>query len=368
MLLLMLSCCLAMLAYSRICITCLSHHVAKLALSAAKTGTACFTGKTDDQKPNVRCNSAQSQPVQQQGPDISRLDPALQQQSDHAGNAHLGNIVIKPHSNKKVWWTCDQCPDGHLHSWEAAVSSRTGGSGCSQCCGRKVCKHNSLATKALKVAAQWDYEANDSTPNNVVALSSTPVGWRCNVCGHPWRARIACRVSRNRTGCSKCGNGARSKKHIKHPTFAESQSPHSKAVLAESDHERNAMQENFPHNVTLKSRKQIFWLCHKCPAGQEHSCFAEPYRRTSRSQPGCPFCAGQAACKRNSLPSLYLEIAADCDHATNTKQPSDYPASSHHLAWWSGPQGGGWQQRIDSRTNGVHQRTARLKRIQQRQL
>ena len=298
------------------------------------------------------CESAQGQFVQQQGPDISCLDPALQQQWDHAANAHLGNIVIKPHSSRrKVWWTCDQCPDGHLHSWEATVSHRTAGTGCPQCSSHKVCKHNSLATKAPKVAAQWDYEANDSTPNDVVAQSNTSVGWRCDVCGHPWTATIDSRVSKLKTGCPQCCNNTKTNKRIKHPTLAECQNPHSKAVLAEWDHERNPLQRNFPHNTTLRSCKRIFWLCQKCPAGQEHSWSAQPNCRTGRSKTGCPFCAGRAFCKCNSLPSLYPDIAAEWDYAKNNDNPNDYTARSNSPAWWCSPQRGSWRQRIDSRTD-----------------
>ena len=358
------SCCLALPAYST-CHICLNLHVAKLALSAAETGTA---GKAWDPKPDVRYDSGQGQPIQQQGPNISHLDPCLQQQWDHAANAHLGNLDIKPHSNRKVWWTCDQCPDGHLHSWEARVDNRSDGTGCPQCSGHKVCRHNSLATKAPEVAAQWDYEANDGTPDDVVALSNTTVGWRCNVCGQPWTATINSRVSKRKTGCPQCVRSSKTQKRVKQPTFAECLDPHSNAVLAEWDHERNPPQGNFPHNITLQSNKQIFWLCTKCPAGQEHSWSAPPNNRTGRSKSCCPFCARQAVCKCNSLPSLYPAIAAEWDYAKNTQQPSDYTASSSFEAWWVSPQRCGWQQSIDSRTSVVHQRTARLKRIQQRQL
>ena len=313
--------------------------------------SCCHAGKGWNQKPVVRCDSAQGQPVQQQGPDISRLHPALQQQWDHAANAHLGNIDIRPYSNKKVWWTCDQCPDGHLHSWEATVYHRTAGSGCAQCSSRKVCKHNSLATKAPRVAAQWDYEANIGTPDDVVTQSNQAVGWRCDVCGDKGSAPPGRRVSKNKAGCSKCGDQAKTKKKVKYPTFAECQDPHSKAVLAEWDHERNPPQGNYPHNITLKSSKQIFWLCHKCPAGQEHSWSAMPKDRTGRGKPGCPFCAGQAACKCNSLQALYPDIAAEWDYGKNEGQPSDYSACSHHPAWWVSPEQGSWQQRIDSRTD-----------------
>ena len=101
--------------------------------------------------------------MHQEGPDISLLDPALQRQWDHAANAQLGNIVVKPHSHR-VWWTSDQCPVGNPHSWSAAVYHRTNGTlGCPQCTSHKVCKHKSLASKAPRVAAQWDYEEEDGT-------------------------------------------------------------------------------------------------------------------------------------------------------------------------------------------------------------
>ena len=40
---------------------------------------------------------------EQPGPDISRLAPHLQQEWDHAANAHLGSIIIAPQSIKKAW-------------------------------------------------------------------------------------------------------------------------------------------------------------------------------------------------------------------------------------------------------------------------
>ena len=304
--------------------------------------------------------------MQQKGPDISHLDPALQMQWDLVKNAHLGNKIIRPYSNKEVWWTCDQCPDGHLHSW-SAVCNRTNGNGCPQCSGRKVCKHNSLATKAPKVAAQWDYEENDGAPDSVVAQSHRVVSWLCDACGHRWSATPHARVSKKRSGCPGCAKVARTKKRTKHPTFAECQDPEVRDLLVQWDHIRNAAKNNFPHNTRLRSAKQIDWLCTQCPAGQQHSWSTKPYQRTSHNKSGCPFCAGQSACRCNSLQALYPAIAAEWDYSKNTSQPSDYPASSNYLAWWSSPQRGSWQQTIHSRTNGVHQRTARPQRVQQRQ-
>ncbi|KAL3137175.1 hypothetical protein ABBQ32_006742 [Trebouxia sp. C0010 RCD-2024] len=131
----------------------------------------------------AQCQSDQRQHVQQATSNISILDPDIQQQWDHAGNAHLGNMTIKPCSNRKVYCACDQHPDGHSHNWVATVSNRTKGRGCPQWTGQKVCKHNSLATKAAAVAAQWDHEANNGTPDSVVAHSCTKNSWHCGVCG-----------------------------------------------------------------------------------------------------------------------------------------------------------------------------------------
>ena len=309
----------------------------------------------------MSCFATQYQHTQREGPDISRLTPGLQKQWDHAANAHLGNIVITPQSHRKVRWICTQCPDGYLHSWSAAVSNRTLGRDCPQCSGHKVCKHSSLATKAPGIAAQWDYDVNDGTPDTILAHSHRMIGWLCDVCGHKWSAAPKDRVSRSKTGCPRC---AVPQKWIKRPTFAENQHP----LLAEWDHKRNARLNNFPHNTRLKSCKQIWWLCTKCPAGQEHSWSARPKDRTGSNLTGCPVCAGRVACRCNSLQTLYPDIAAEWDHAKNSGHPSNYTAGCGHEAWWLSPQHGSWQQNIHSRTSEVQQKIKRLERIQQREI
>ena len=245
--------------------------------------------------------STQQQQAQQGGPDLSKLDLTLQQQWDVTANAHLRSIAITPYSRKKVWWLCDQCPDGHVHSWLASVDSRSSGTGCPQCSGHKVCKHNSLATKAPGVAAQWDYEANDGTPNTIVAQSHQRAHWLCHACGHLWGGRISHRVSRG-TGCPECAKKV--KKWTRRPSFA------CHSLLAEWDHSRNSVRGNYPDSTTLQSNKQIFWLCHNCRAGQQHSWSARPGHRTGRYKSGCPFCAGRLACRCNSLQALYPDTAA----------------------------------------------------------
>ena len=79
-----------------------------------------------------------------------------------------------------------------------------------------TCARNSLATKAALVAAQWDPDANDGTPDTVVSQSNQKVGWCRGVCSHKWFATPGQRVSLG-TGCPQC---ARFKKWTRRPSFA----------------------------------------------------------------------------------------------------------------------------------------------------
>ena len=225
-----------------------------------------------------------------------------------------------------------------------------------------MCKHNCLRTIAPWAAAQWDHEANAAlgTPDTFIAQSNKPAGWHCQVCGRRWTATPNARVN-NQSGCRQCAPRGTV---TKHPTFAGCQHP----LLTEWDHKRNEACANYPHNTTLRSNKQIYWLCTKCPAGQEHSWSAEPMSRTGRKQSGCPVCAGQAACQCNSLQALLPDIAADWDHGRNKSLPSDYTAQSHHLAWWYTPQRGSGQQTITARTGNVIRQSATAKHRQQQRM
>ena len=260
---------------------------------------------------------------------------------------------MAPYSNKKVWWQCDQCPDGHLHSWLATVYSRSEGRGCPQCSGHKLCQHNSLATKRPLIAAEWHPTRNKFSPEDVSALSNQSAVWQCQVCSHAWTAVVKQRVAKG-TGCPMCNTGfGRAKK--RHPTIAENNGP----LLTEWDHCRNATLSIFPDKVRLRSQKKVFWLCPHCPAGQEHSYSATPNHQNSKT--GCPFCSGLQACKCNSLQTHYPELTSTWEFTKNKGTPDDHTAHSTYMAWWLSSDGKTWQQSIDSRTGTIN--AARKKRL-----
>ena len=127
-------------------------------------------------------------------PDIDDLSPHLQLEWHPDNDALLGGIKVTPHSNRKVLWSCSNCPAGCPHIWASTVNNRTQGRKCPYCQGRKVCKHNSLATKAPKQSRYWNHSKNIKTPEQTLAGSNSRADWKCPDCQHEWQAQIAKRV------------------------------------------------------------------------------------------------------------------------------------------------------------------------------
>ena len=279
---------------------------------------------------------------QQQGPDISLLSPRLQHQWDHARNAHLGNILIKRHSNRKVWWQCGQCPDGHPHVWEARLTDRSRGSSCPFCTSQRVCQHNSLASKHPDVAAEFS-DRNQGTAHDFTAGSGEEVVWQCKH-GHEYIAAIHQRTSKN-SGCPDCfAIRQSSQPQQQHPVLVDSPHP----VMHLWDIELNAKEDLDPHTLKCRSTKTCHWVCHCCPKGRPHRWQAPAYRVCLGS--GCPCCSSRKVCICNSLQSLFPEVAAEWDYTCNTGTPNDYPAGSGSKVWWYNDKRGSFQTQIRHQT------------------
>jgi len=173
--------------------------------------------------PEVRRQATAAQPQKQQGkrlnvglPDNSELSPQLQQEWHPDNNALLGGTKIKPHSKRKVLWSCPNCPAGCPHVWKSAVYSRTNGTKRPYCQGKSVCQHSSLATRAPRQTRYWNH--------------------------------------------GSVGNS------YKQPTIEAAQHP----LLLEWDYERNSKDGIHPQNTTLGSKRLVHWVCHNCPKGQLH--------------------------------------------------------------------------------------------------
>jgi hypothetical protein len=134
--------------------------------------------------------------------DLATLDPGLAADWDQARNGSMTPMDITQFSSRKVWWKCQ--PRGHV--WKATVSSRSHGSGCEGCSGRRaVAGETDLETLRPDLAAEWDHRANTLLPHQVTLGSGKKVWWLCKK-GHSWDAIVSSRV--RGSGCSKCaGHG-----------------------------------------------------------------------------------------------------------------------------------------------------------------
>ncbi|DBA68592.1 TPA: hypothetical protein ACH3X2_013530 [Trebouxia sp. C0005] len=300
---------------------------------------------------SVDSTPQQKRPQLDPGPNISLLAEELQNQWHDRLNVHLGNVLIRPASRRKVWWSCDQCPDNFPHIWEATVLNRTYGTGCPFCSGRAVCQHNTLARKAPGVALFWDTKKNRPiSPDQVTVFSNMRAHWKCSACLHEWQTTVIGKA-RCKSGCPKCalalGGRPAEGKRQKHPTFARAKH----ALLQQWDHDRNKESGNFPDNTSLRSVKLIWWQCHECPKGRVHSWQARPAGRTSPKQPtGCPCCAGHKLCECNSLETVYPDIAADFDIEQNGVTAAEVTSATHTKYSWLSDEPGAKKRSVNQRT------------------
>ncbi len=301
--------------------------------------------------PGVCCQGTVAQPQKESGkcmkpglPDVSALSLQLQQEWHPDNNALLGGIKVKPNSGMKVKWSCPNCPAGCPHVWKTSVYHRTGGSKCPYCEGRKVCQHNSLATKAPRQTRYWDQDKNAKTPDQTLAGSAFRAYWKCPICSHEWQGQVANRAQ-NDSGCPRCSSKAPGRT-TKQPTFEAAQHQ----LLLEWDYERNAVDGIHPNITTLGSNKLVHWVCQKCPKGHLHRYQMRADVRTGTRSSGCPYCAGKRACECNSLQARYPVISSEWDYARNDMTPADVTMRSGQEVWWKSIVRGSWLQRIDQRT------------------
>ncbi len=312
--------------------------------------TACwYTGDASDiSNSNDSMQQVHQEQPEQIGPNTSLLAKELQSQWHVQRNMHLGNINIKSGSDRKVWWSCDQCPDGLPHVWETTVNNRTQGTGCPFCSGRAVCQHNTLAKKAPEVALFWDAMKNyPLTPDQVTVYSNVRAHWKCSACLHEWQTSVMMKA-RDNSGCPKCAkaNGGRKPdgSRQKHPTFAAADH----ALLEQWDHDRNSKNGNFPDNTTLQSRKLIWWHCYECPKSKVHSWQARADLRTNGK--GCPCCAGQKLCQCHSLETVCPDVAADFDAEKNGISPAEVTSSTSSKYSWLSDEPGAEKRSVNQRT------------------
>lgn len=139
-------------------------------------------------------------------------DPELLAEWNSEKNIGMMPSDFTPGCADKVWWKCRKCG----YEWEAKIANRSHGRGCPCCANRVVVKgKNDLATLYPEIAAEWDYERNESLmPDQIAPGKNGKVWWVCSKCGHRYQAPPNRRTSQG-SGCRKCADKLNGLKHRK---------------------------------------------------------------------------------------------------------------------------------------------------------
>ena len=209
--------------------------------------------------------------------DLATTKPDVLWKWDYEKNTDISPTELTESSHRLVWWKCEKG-----HSWQARVQSvtaiKTESSGCPYCDGKRATKgENDLATCFPEIAAQWCYEMNDTTPDEVKFKSERKVWWKCDK-GHTWEASISSRTKNNSTSCPYCIN------YRVWPGFNDLQTL-CPEIASEWNYERNG--DLKPTDVLKTSRRHNVWW--KCREGHEWQTIV--YARTKKNGTNCPICS-----------------------------------------------------------------------------
>lgn len=276
------------------------------------------------------------------GNSLADLYPEIAEQWDYEANAPLDPHNFTPGSNRKISW---RCRDGHR--WEATINSRTSGTSCPYCAGKRVISGmNDLLTVRPEIAAEWNFEKNyPLTPDRVSAYSNKRVWWKCEKCQNEWQTSISSKKQRYCKQCRYKINGEHNRiKAAEKNNFVENE-----PEIAKQWHpHRNG--ELHPSDVSCGCGKIVWWQCEK---GHE---WQSSILNRVKDRLGCPVCGNQKVLVGyNDFPTLYPELAEEWNYERNQgKTPQSYVSGSGKKVWWKCTVcNSEWETTIRSRVKGA---------------
>lgn len=143
---------------------------------------------------------------------LAETHPEVAKQWHPTKNEDLTPFNVTSGSGKKVWWKCDKGDD---HEWKSSIDSRSIGTGCPVCDGKKIVKSNCLGTTHPNLSKEWHPTKNGNLrAENVVAGSMKKIWWKCDKGeDHEWSSSIATRALRG-YGCPFCTLTPQSKQEL----------------------------------------------------------------------------------------------------------------------------------------------------------
>lgn len=259
---------------------------------------------------------------------LTAVNPVIASQWHPSKNDHLSLETVYAGTSKKAWWQCSKCG----YEWEATISSRNRGRGCSNCAGKVPNETNSLVSLYPEIAAQYS-ERNILPVEAILSVSHKKVWWNCFTNSeHTWEAVVGNRV-RQGDGCPYCSGRYATKENnlaVKYPELA-----------AEFDLEKNYPLT--PYDVTSSSKRKLWWKCDK-----DHKWQSARVRQGIVQN--CPYCVGKKATHDNHLGITNPEVAEQYHPTKNTILIEKIRPGSITKRWWKCQEGHEWEASTAART------------------
>lgn len=217
-------------------------------------------------------------PMRLRGLSLAAARPDLASQWHPTLNEY-GADEVSPGSHYSATW--HNCPADPRHIWTGQVNSRSKPIrpyGCAVCSGKQVMIGVSdLATTHPEIAAQWNSELNDKTPQEVGQGSSYKAYWSgCPIDpGHTWKTAVGNRTL-HKTGCSVCAG------QVVQPGYNDLATQHPQLALQWHP----IKNDRPPAAFTGTSGVRVHWLCDK-----GHDWIAAIASRSTGPKSGCPTCS-----------------------------------------------------------------------------
>lgn len=202
---------------------------------------------------------------------------------------------------------------------------------------RLIKGENDLATLNPTLAKEWHPTENGNLkPEDVTPGSGKEVWWLCPK-GHHYLMVVNQRAKRG-YGCPYC-SGHRALKGVNDLATTRPD------LAQEWNYEKNS--NLTPHDVTVGSRKKVWWLCEKGHAYEQLI-----IKRTKRGY-SCPYCSGHKALRGfNDLATVNPRLAKEWHPTKNGDlSPFDITAGSGKRVWWLCPLGHEYQATIHDRNS-----------------
>jgi hypothetical protein len=253
---------------------------------------------------------------------LGSKNPELSAQWHPTRNGDLTPFDVTTGSNKKVWWKCQNGPD---HEWDAVISSRSAGRGCSFCSkpAKRLSITNCLATVRPDIAVLWHPTKNgNTTPRDVLSGSDKRFWFNCEEGpDHEWECKLNNLTSSKNRGCPCCAGTKVSITNSLASLYPE--------LLKEWHPTKNGNLK--PDELIAGATTRVWW---KCPEGPDHEWDTYLYSRTN-SGTDCPYCSGQKVSVTNSLETLFPKLAKEWHPTKNGElKPDGIVAGATKKVWW----------------------------------